>query len=166
MTSEVKRQARAPSLFDLPSHGLPPRAARSCAQREGSRALDPQSGEIRCSTLRRSPISMSPRGTNRTRPSARPPLPRSGRRTRSRQNGSARIRRAHEAHPRSPRKERQAATAFAFAPPPARASARDVVTFRWEMLLADSETVLASGLEFLIVDDDGRILVDHPFAPA
>ena len=42
----------------------------------------------------------------------------------------------------------------------------DVVTFRWEMLLADSETVLASGLEFLIVDDDGRILVDHPFAPA
>ena len=42
----------------------------------------------------------------------------------------------------------------------------DVVTFRWEMLLAESETVLASGLEFLIVDDDGRILVDHPFAPA
>jgi hypothetical protein len=42
----------------------------------------------------------------------------------------------------------------------------DVVTFRWEMLLAESETVLASGLEFLIVDDDGRILVDHPFTPA
>jgi hypothetical protein len=43
---------------------------------------------------------------------------------------------------------------------------RDVVTFRWEMLLAGSETVLASGLEFLIVDDEGRILFDHPFAPA
>jgi hypothetical protein len=42
----------------------------------------------------------------------------------------------------------------------------DVVTFRWEMLLAGSETVLASGLEFLVVDDEGRILVDHPFAPA
>jgi hypothetical protein len=42
----------------------------------------------------------------------------------------------------------------------------DVVTFRWEMLLADSETVLAGGLEFLIVDDDGRILADHPFAGA
>jgi hypothetical protein len=42
----------------------------------------------------------------------------------------------------------------------------DVVTFRWEMLLTESETVLASGLEFLIVDGDGRILVDHPFAPA
>jgi hypothetical protein len=40
----------------------------------------------------------------------------------------------------------------------------DVVTFRWEMLLADTETVLAGGLEFLIVDDDGRILADHPFA--
>jgi hypothetical protein len=42
----------------------------------------------------------------------------------------------------------------------------DVVTFRWEMLLADSETVLGGGLEFLIVDDDGRILADHPFAAA
>jgi hypothetical protein len=42
----------------------------------------------------------------------------------------------------------------------------DVLTFRWEMLLAESETVLASGLEFLIVDDDGRILADHPFAMA
>ena len=42
----------------------------------------------------------------------------------------------------------------------------DVVTFRWEMVLAGSETVLASGLEFLIVDDEGRILVDHPFVPA
>ena len=42
----------------------------------------------------------------------------------------------------------------------------DVLTFRWEMLLAGSETVLASGLEFLIVDDEGRILVDHPFAAA
>ena len=42
----------------------------------------------------------------------------------------------------------------------------DVLTLRWEMMLADSETVLASGLEFLIVDGDGRILVDHPFAAA
>jgi hypothetical protein len=42
----------------------------------------------------------------------------------------------------------------------------DVVTFRWEMLPAGSETVLASGLEFLVVDNEGRILVDHPFAPA
>ncbi|MGA8584001.1 MAG: hypothetical protein WB715_09230 [Roseiarcus sp.] len=41
----------------------------------------------------------------------------------------------------------------------------DVVTFRWEMLLAGSDAVLASGLEFLIVDDDGQILVDHPFVP-
>jgi hypothetical protein len=42
----------------------------------------------------------------------------------------------------------------------------DVVTFRWEMLPADSETVLESGLEFLIVDDEGRILIDHQFVPA
>ena len=42
----------------------------------------------------------------------------------------------------------------------------DVVTFRWEMLPPDSETVLESGLEFLIVDDEGRILIDHQFVPA
>jgi hypothetical protein len=42
----------------------------------------------------------------------------------------------------------------------------DVLTFRWEMLLADSETVLASGLEFLVVDEEGRIVIDHPFAVA
>jgi hypothetical protein len=42
----------------------------------------------------------------------------------------------------------------------------DVLTFRWEMVLAGSETVLASGIEFLIVDDEGRIVADHLFAPA
>ena len=40
------------------------------------------------------------------------------------------------------------------------------MTFRWEMLPADSETVLESGLEFLVVDDEGRILIDHQFVPA
>jgi hypothetical protein len=43
---------------------------------------------------------------------------------------------------------------------------RDVVAFHWEMLPAGSETVLARGLEFLIVDDAGRILVDYQFVPA
>jgi hypothetical protein len=42
----------------------------------------------------------------------------------------------------------------------------DVVTFHWEMLPADSETVLATGLEFLIIDDDGRVLADYQFFPA
>jgi len=42
----------------------------------------------------------------------------------------------------------------------------DVVTFCWEMLPPDSETVLKSGLEFLVVDDEGRILIDHQFVPA
>jgi len=42
----------------------------------------------------------------------------------------------------------------------------DVLTLRWEMVLAGSETVLASGLEFLIVDGEGRIVADHAFAPA
>jgi hypothetical protein len=42
---------------------------------------------------------------------------------------------------------------------------RDVVTFHWEMLPADSETALGRGLEFLIVDEEGRILVDYMFYP-
>jgi hypothetical protein len=40
---------------------------------------------------------------------------------------------------------------------------RDVVTFFWEMLPAGSETVVATGLEFLIVDDQGRIVTDYQF---
>ena len=43
---------------------------------------------------------------------------------------------------------------------------RDVVTFHWEMLPADSETVLATGREFLIIADDGRVLADYQFFPA
>ena len=41
-----------------------------------------------------------------------------------------------------------------------------VVTFHWEMLPANGDTVLVRGLEFLIIDDDGRILVDYQFVPA
>lgn len=48
------------------------------------------------------------------------------------------------------------------AKPDARAL-HDVVTFHWEMLPADSEAVVATGLEFLIVDPQGRILIDYQF---
>ncbi|HEV2677645.1 MAG TPA: nuclear transport factor 2 family protein [Aliidongia sp.] len=40
---------------------------------------------------------------------------------------------------------------------------RDVVTFHWEMLPADGETVQATGLEVLIVDPQGRIRIDYQF---
>ncbi len=40
---------------------------------------------------------------------------------------------------------------------------RDGVLLFWEMLPAQSETVLASGLVFLIVDRERRILVDYQF---
>ena len=43
---------------------------------------------------------------------------------------------------------------------------RDVVTFNWEMLPANADTVLGRGLQFLIVGDDGRILIDYQFFPA
>src|SRR3954452_5097625 len=40
---------------------------------------------------------------------------------------------------------------------------RDVVTFHWEMLPANSDNIVATGLEFLIVGDKGRIRVDYQF---
>jgi hypothetical protein len=40
---------------------------------------------------------------------------------------------------------------------------RDVVTFHWEMLPADSEIVAARGLEILLVNDWGRIITDYQF---
>jgi hypothetical protein len=43
---------------------------------------------------------------------------------------------------------------------------RDVVTFYWEMLPANSETVVGRGLEFLIVNNEGRIVADYMFFPA
>ncbi|HLH86955.1 MAG TPA: hypothetical protein VKX28_00740 [Xanthobacteraceae bacterium] len=43
---------------------------------------------------------------------------------------------------------------------------RDVVTFNWEMLPQDGVQVLATGLEFLIVDAAGQILVDYQFVVA
>lgn len=42
---------------------------------------------------------------------------------------------------------------------------RDVVTFYWEMLPTDADTVLVRGLEFLIINDEDRILVDYQFFP-
>jgi hypothetical protein len=42
----------------------------------------------------------------------------------------------------------------------------DVVTFYWEMLPADGDKVLVKGLQFLLLDREGRILVDYQFFPA
>jgi hypothetical protein len=39
----------------------------------------------------------------------------------------------------------------------------DTVAFHWEMLAADGERVVATGLEFLLVDGQGRIRVDYQF---
>jgi hypothetical protein len=39
---------------------------------------------------------------------------------------------------------------------------RDVVTFGWEMI-SPAGAVVAIGLEFLIVDDNRRILADYQF---
>lgn len=40
---------------------------------------------------------------------------------------------------------------------------RDVITFHWEMLPARGDTVLAVGLEFLVVNAEGRIVTDYQF---
>ena len=106
---------------------------------------------------------------NESDPTRRPPPSpsRPGRPTPPGERAPRGYERAHlEAHPWRVRKSaRRAREGVRFRAAPSARQRRDVVTFRWEMLLTDSERVLASGLEFLIVDDDGRILVDHPFAP-
>ncbi len=40
---------------------------------------------------------------------------------------------------------------------------RDAVSFHWEMLRGESDEVAAVGLEFLIVDAQGRIRTDYQF---
>jgi hypothetical protein len=40
---------------------------------------------------------------------------------------------------------------------------RDSVTLFWEMLAQDGEQVLATGLEFLLLDSSGQILTDYMF---
>ena len=40
---------------------------------------------------------------------------------------------------------------------------RDMVVVRWEMMVADSERKVASGLAILIVDSEGRIRIDYQF---
>lgn len=40
---------------------------------------------------------------------------------------------------------------------------RDIITFHWEMLPAHGDTVLATGLEFLVMNADGRIVADYQF---
>ena len=40
---------------------------------------------------------------------------------------------------------------------------RDVVKFRWEMVSTDDGSVAAIGLEFLVIDPQGRIFNDYQF---
>ena len=83
----------------------------------------------------------------------------------SSQRGRRRARGAGNANPGIARKNvRDDGNRFRAAPGARRL--HDVVTFYWEMLPADADTVLARGQEFLIVDDEDRILVDYQFIPA
>ncbi|HZP76712.1 MAG TPA: hypothetical protein VFB45_11255 [Pseudolabrys sp.] len=40
---------------------------------------------------------------------------------------------------------------------------RDIVIFHWEMLPANAETVLAVGLEVLVLDAQDRVITDYQF---
>lgn len=42
----------------------------------------------------------------------------------------------------------------------------DTVVFHWDMLPANGDTILARGLEFLVVDAAGKIVADYQFFPA
>jgi hypothetical protein len=43
---------------------------------------------------------------------------------------------------------------------------RNAVTFNWEMTAPDASRVLAVGLEFLLLGEDGRIAADYQFIVA
>jgi hypothetical protein len=43
---------------------------------------------------------------------------------------------------------------------------RNVLTFNWEMIAPDGSKVLAVGLEFLQLGEDGRIAADYQFVAA
>jgi hypothetical protein len=43
---------------------------------------------------------------------------------------------------------------------------RDIVTFYWEMHPSDADTALVRGMEFLIINNEDRILADYQFFPA
>jgi hypothetical protein len=43
---------------------------------------------------------------------------------------------------------------------------RNAVTFNWEMIAPDASRVLAVGLEFLLLGEDGRIAADYQFIVA
>jgi len=45
-------------------------------------------------------------------------------------------------------------------------SLRDVVTFHWEMIRPSNDEVLATGLQFLVLDADHRIATDYQFIVA
>jgi hypothetical protein len=40
---------------------------------------------------------------------------------------------------------------------------RDAVSFHWEMIRPQDDEVLATGLQFLVLDADGRIATDYQF---
>ncbi|MBO1329715.1 hypothetical protein [Streptomyces sp. VRA16 Mangrove soil] len=68
----------------------------------------------------------------------------------------ARVTRAHE--------EFVATGEYVFrAAPDSAAALEDVVTFRWESVLAATGAVTGGGLEFVTVDEDGRISRDCQF---
>jgi hypothetical protein len=52
---------------------------------------------------------------------------------------------------------------FIFRPRDNAARLDDVVKFNWEMVRTSDGEVAAVGLEILVVDDDGRIRIDHQF---
>jgi hypothetical protein len=52
---------------------------------------------------------------------------------------------------------------FRFRPAGNAQALRNAVTFHWEMVRPADAAVVATGLEFLLVDADGRIVCDYQF---
>jgi hypothetical protein len=171
MTSKVKRRATRPSLFDLPGHGFLthpaqiPRKNRSESERFLT-FLKPHWREdmFDAQTLAdRYVAAWNERDAARRRNAIAALWAPGGQRHRDaraqRHDAVARPSLGSPEAPAGPHGRRFRAARNA-------RRLNDVVTFRWEMLPPDSDAVLSSGIEFLVIDDEGRILIDHPFVPA
>src|SRR5712671_6273724 len=163
MTSQVKLPTSRPSLFDPRGHGFPLRLKRNWLASGRPADLGTSDGRERhapAQTLADRYVDVWNERDDESRRVAIAALwvPDGqhyveGREARGYEALEKRIRGSHEKNVRDDGNRFRAAKDVR--------RLRDVVTFHWDMLPADSETILATGREFLIIADDGRVLADY-----
>ncbi|HXT78103.1 MAG TPA: hypothetical protein VN702_00945 [Acetobacteraceae bacterium] len=160
MTSQVKKRARPPALFDLWRHRVPATARTMFRLPQGFHQAESVMEEAQHLADRYAAV-WNETDPERRRRAIAALWVRDGehyvgtREVRGYDALEQRITGSHEKNVRDGGHRFRAAQ-------DARAL-RDVVTFHWEMLPAHSEEVVATGLEILVTDGRGRIRIDYQF---